>query len=106
MRSGARRTTADVDWPSASEGGRVHGHEGVQDYWIRQQGRYRPRDDADAFSTRSDCGLVAEVQQVARSLDGALLDKDVSCISTDSGITSWPTWTSRSSPTPTEGRPV
>jgi hypothetical protein len=28
--------TEDVDWPNAWEGGRVHGHDGVRDYWIRQ----------------------------------------------------------------------
>ena len=27
---------ADVDWPNAWQGGRVHGHEEVRDYWTRQ----------------------------------------------------------------------
>ena len=31
-----RQMTEDVDWPNAWEGGRVHGHDGVRDYWTRQ----------------------------------------------------------------------
>jgi hypothetical protein len=27
-----------VDWPNAIEGGRVHGHAGVREYWERQWG--------------------------------------------------------------------
>jgi len=26
----------DVDWPNGMEGGRVHGHSAVRDYWLRQ----------------------------------------------------------------------
>ena len=32
----------DVDWPNGMEGGRVHGHEGVRDYWMRQWAIYQP----------------------------------------------------------------
>ena len=38
----------DVDWPNAMEGTRVHGHDGVRDYWTRQfttiQSRVEPQD--------------------------------------------------------------
>ena len=33
---------ADVDWPNGMEGGRVHGHHGVRDYWTRQWGMIDP----------------------------------------------------------------
>jgi len=26
----------DVEWPNGMEGGYVHGHEGVREYWTRQ----------------------------------------------------------------------
>jgi hypothetical protein len=68
-----RHMTADVDWPNAWEGGRVHGHEGVRDYWTCQWGAIDPAVTPIAFTTRSDDGLAVEVQQVARSLDEALL---------------------------------
>ncbi len=33
----------DVDWPNGMEGGRVHGHRGVRDYWTRQWRSIDPR---------------------------------------------------------------
>jgi hypothetical protein len=30
------RMTEDVAWPNGWEGGYVHGHDGVRDYWTRQ----------------------------------------------------------------------
>ena len=70
-----RHMTVDIDWPNAWEGGRVHGHEGVRDYWTRQWAAIDPEVTPTAFTARSD-GLVAvEVQQVARSLDGAILSE-------------------------------
>ena len=66
---------ADVDWPNAREGGRVHGHGGVRDYWTRQSGAIDHAVTPINFTTRSDGSLAVEVQQVARSLDGALLSE-------------------------------
>jgi ketosteroid isomerase-like protein len=68
-----RRMTADVDWPNAWEGGRVHGREGVRDYWTRQWTAINPTVEPVAFTTRSDGSIAVEVDQVARSLDGTLL---------------------------------
>ncbi|MGH9204759.1 MAG: nuclear transport factor 2 family protein [Vicinamibacterales bacterium] len=31
-----------VDWPNGWEGGRVHGHAGVRNYWTRQWGAIEP----------------------------------------------------------------
>ena len=64
--------TADVDWPNAWEGGRVHGREAVRDYWTRQWAAIDPTVEPLAVAPRH--GRVAvDVHQVARSLDGALL---------------------------------
>ena len=68
-----RHMPADVDRPNARDGGRVHGHDGVRDYWTRQSGATDHAPTQIAFTTRSDGSLAVEVQQVARSLDGALL---------------------------------
>jgi hypothetical protein len=68
-----RRMTADVDWPNAWEGGRVHGHEGVRAYWTRQWSAIDPAVEPVAFTTRSDGAISVEVDQVARGLDGTLI---------------------------------
>ena len=68
-----RQMAADVDWPNAWEGGRVHGHEGVRDYWTRQWAAIDPAVEPMAFTTRSDGSIAVEVDQVARGLDGTLL---------------------------------
>lgn len=65
--------TKDVDWPNAWEGGRVRGHEGVRDYWSRQWAAIDPAVTPVSFTTRPDGRVAAEVRQVARSLDGAVL---------------------------------
>jgi len=68
-----RLMTADVDWPNAWEGGRVHGHEGVRDYWTRQWAAIDPSVTPIEFTRRSDGRFAVEVQQVARSLDGEII---------------------------------
>jgi hypothetical protein len=67
------RMTADVDWPNAWEGGRVHGHEAVRDYWTRQWSAINPTVEPIGFAARSDGSTAVEVRQIARSLDGTLL---------------------------------
>jgi hypothetical protein len=70
-----RQMTADVDWPNAWEGGRVHGHEAVRDYWTRQWSAIDPTVEPVAFNTRSDGCVAVEVDQVVRGLDGTLLSE-------------------------------
>jgi hypothetical protein len=65
--------TDDVDWPNAWEGGRVHGHEGVRDYWTRQWAAIDPTVEPVRFTTRADGSIAVDVQQAARDLDGRLL---------------------------------
>jgi hypothetical protein len=69
------RMTADVDWPNAWAGGRVHGHEGVRDYWIRQWMNIDPTVKPLAFSARPDGRLAVEVDQSVLRLDGTLLSE-------------------------------
>ena len=57
----------DVDWPNAWEGGRLHGHAAVRDYWARQFAAIDPRVEPQAFATRDDGRIAVEVHQVVRS---------------------------------------
>jgi hypothetical protein len=68
-----RQLTDDVDWPNAWEGGRVHGHAGVRDYWTRQWAAIDPTVEPVGFATRPDGSIAVEVRQATRDLDGALL---------------------------------
>jgi len=70
-----RHMTADVDWPNGWEGGRVHGQEGVRDYWTRQWSVIEPRVTPIAFTLRADGGIAVEVEQVVRDLRGGLLSE-------------------------------
>jgi ketosteroid isomerase-like protein len=64
---------ADVDWPNAMEGTRVHGHAGVRDYWTRQFTVIDSRVEPESFSTEPDGRVVVSVHQVVRDRDGNLL---------------------------------
>jgi hypothetical protein len=65
-----------VDWPNAWEGGRLHGHEAVREYWTRQfaaiDGRVEPQ-EVVADGER----VVVTVHQTVRDLDGQLQDDRV-----------------------------
>ena len=61
---------ADVDWPNGMEGGSVHGHDGVRDYWTRQWGVIDPHVEPLRFEADEDGRTVVHVRQVVRDLDG------------------------------------
>ena len=65
--------TPDVDWPNAWEGGRVHGREGVRDYWTRQWAEIDPTVEPEGYTTRLDETVAVRVHTVARALDGTVL---------------------------------
>jgi ketosteroid isomerase-like protein len=62
--------TADVDWPNAWQGGRVHGHEEVRDYWSRQWSVSDPSVEPVALNVRPDGRVAVAVDQAVR---GAVL---------------------------------
>ena len=68
-----QQMTPDVDWPNAWEGGRVHGHDEVRDYWSRQWSMIDPSVEPVAFNVRPDGRVAVEVDQVVRGSDGAVL---------------------------------
>ena len=63
----------DVDWPNGMEGGRVHGHRAVREYWTRQWGLIDPRVEPRGFATEADGRIAVDVRQVVRDRAGVLL---------------------------------
>jgi hypothetical protein len=63
----------DVVWPNGMEGGYVHGHEGVREYWTRQWGMIDPHVEPMKIEKDAQGRAVVEVHQVVRELDGKLL---------------------------------
>lgn len=67
----------DVDWPNGMEGGRVHAHTGVRDYWERQWARVDPHVEPLRFEAGEDGRIVVDVHQVVRDLAGSVLSDQV-----------------------------
>jgi hypothetical protein len=65
--------TDDVDWPNAWEGGRLHGHAAVRDYWTRQWAEIDPRVEPISIAPRPDGRIEVGVHQMVRSPGGKLL---------------------------------
>jgi ketosteroid isomerase-like protein len=63
----------EVDWPNGMEGGRVHGHSGVREYWTRQWGMIDPHVDPVGFESDDEGRVVVRVHQLVRDLGGAVL---------------------------------
>lgn len=65
--------TEDVNWPKASEGGRVVGKEEIRAYWTRQWGEFDGRVEPLAI-TEEDGGKVrVRVHQLVKNLHGDVL---------------------------------
>ena len=65
--------TEDVNWPKASEGGRVVGKQAVRDYWTRQWAQFDPRVNVIDMAEQADGRIEVRVHQVVKDLDGRLL---------------------------------
>jgi hypothetical protein len=63
----------DVRWPNGWEGGFVHGHDEVRDYWQRQWAEIDPRVDPVETETRPDGRVAVCVHQVVRDLHGTVI---------------------------------
>jgi SnoaL-like domain len=64
---------ANVDWPNGMEGGRVHGHDAVREYWTRQFQMLDPHVEPEGFRITEDGRIVVEVHQVIHDISGRLL---------------------------------
>ncbi len=63
----------DVEWPNGMEGGTVHGHDGVREYWTRQWKVIDPHVDPKGFEDDDSGRVVVSVHQVVKELTGKLL---------------------------------
>lgn len=63
----------DVAWPNGWEGGYVHGHEQVRDYWTRQWAVLDPNVDPVEIRPEADGRTTVMVHQVVRDHEGKLL---------------------------------
>lgn len=64
---------ADVAWPNGMEGGYVHGHEGVREYWTRQWRLIDPHVRPRGYATEATGHVVVDVHQVVRDRSGNVL---------------------------------
>jgi hypothetical protein len=60
----------DVDWPNGMEGGRLHGHKEVRDYWQRQFTSIDSHVDPQRIERAPDGRIVVTVRQVVRDRAG------------------------------------
>jgi ketosteroid isomerase-like protein len=66
-----------VDWPNGWEGGRVHGHAAVRDYWTRQWAEIDSHVEPVSFTEATDGRVAVEVQQTVKDLDGKVLSQGI-----------------------------
>jgi ketosteroid isomerase-like protein len=67
----------DVTWANGMDGGNVHGHAGVREYWMRQWKLINPRVDPQTFHIDGN-KVIVDVHQVVRAIDGsAIVDQMV-----------------------------
>lgn len=64
---------ANVEWPNGMEGGTVHGHDGVREYWSRQWGMIDPHVDPVKLNADGSGRVVVSVHQVVRELNGKII---------------------------------
>jgi hypothetical protein len=65
--------TQDVNWPKASEGGRVVGKEEIRAYWTRQWGEFDPHVEPLAIAEGEGGKIRVRVHQLVKSLQGDVL---------------------------------
>jgi SnoaL-like domain len=67
------RMRPDVVWANGMEGGFVHGHEGVRDYWTRQWAILDPHVEPLEITPDERGRWVVKVHQVVHDRSGKLL---------------------------------
>src|SRR5580658_766812 len=65
--------TEDVNWPKASEGGRVQGKESIRAYWTRQWGEFDGQVEPLAITEQGGGRIRVRVHQLVRNLEGNVL---------------------------------
>jgi hypothetical protein len=65
--------TQDVNWPKASEGGKVVGKEEIRGYWTRQWSEFDPHVDPLEITVEDGVKIRVRVRQLVKSLQGDVL---------------------------------
>jgi SnoaL-like domain len=68
-----RAMRADVDWPNALEGTRLHGPDAVREYWKRQLETLDPIVEPQSFTTEPDGRIAIQVHQIVRDKAGKVV---------------------------------
>ena len=63
----------NVDWPKASEGGRVVGKEEIRAYWTRQWAEFNPNVEPIEVADREAGRTDVKVHQLVKNLNGDIL---------------------------------
>ena len=63
----------NVDWPKASEGGRVAGKEGIGAYWTRQWAEFNPNVEPIEVIEREAGRTEVKVHQLVKNLNGDII---------------------------------
>lgn len=66
---------ADVDWPNGMEGGRLHGHREVREYWRRQFDLIDSRVEPRQIEQRPDGQVIVTVCQIVRDGAGSVISE-------------------------------
>jgi hypothetical protein len=67
----------NVDWPKASEGGRIVGKEQIRAYWTRQWAEFDPRVEPVEVTDRAAGRTEVKVHQIVRTRNGDVLSDQV-----------------------------
>lgn len=62
-----------VEWANDMEGGYLHGHSAVRDYWTRQWSMIDPQVEPRGFTTDETGRTIIDVHQVIRDQTGAIV---------------------------------
>lgn len=65
----------EVDWQNRMEGGRLHGHQEVREYWREQFDAIDPHVEPRLIEKRPDGVVVVMVDQVVRDRDGRVISE-------------------------------
>jgi ketosteroid isomerase-like protein len=64
---------ADVDWPNALKGTRLHDRDAVREYWKHQFESFDSTVEPQAFTPEPDGRIAVKVQQVVRDKTGTIV---------------------------------
>jgi ribosomal protein S18 acetylase RimI-like enzyme len=67
---------ADVDWPNGMEGGRLHGHREVREYWRRQFDLIDSLVEPQQIEQRPGGQVIVTVRQVVRDGAGSVISEN------------------------------